>query len=141
MTTQQIALDHLSNVAAALDAFCPPARTHPYATGASLIVLSTFPAIIIGPLKLLALPFKALGKFVLYLLGFRRGGVERESFASQYQSRYYGGHVPEHSPFAHFQSYGTEEDEQAGSWFASIISWSSLAGAGYVFGRAWGWWN
>ncbi|KIK90937.1 hypothetical protein PAXRUDRAFT_35142 [Paxillus rubicundulus Ve08.2h10] len=148
MTTQKsidvyvdLALDHLSDVTTALDAMCAPARSHPYTTVVSLIVLGAFPAIIISPLKLLALPFKALGKFVLYHLGFRPGGVERDSFASHYQSINYGGYIPANSPFAHLQSYGTEDDEEAGSWFASIVSWSSFAGAGYVLGRAWGWWN
>ncbi|KIJ09059.1 hypothetical protein PAXINDRAFT_157989 [Paxillus involutus ATCC 200175] len=107
-----LALEHLSDVTATLDAICgrpfslyavllttvngPPARSHAYTTGAS-----------------------ALGRFLLYLPGFRQRGVERESFD---QARYNGGYVPHDLPSAHFQAYGTEDDEGS-SWLASLVSW------------------
>ncbi|KIJ09627.1 hypothetical protein PAXINDRAFT_102211, partial [Paxillus involutus ATCC 200175] len=90
-----LALEHLSDVTATLDAI---SRSHAYTTGAS-----------------------ALGRLLLYLPGFRRRGVERESFD---QARYNGGYVPLDSQFAHFQAYGTDsEDDEDGSWLASLVSW------------------
>ncbi|KIJ09626.1 hypothetical protein PAXINDRAFT_102210 [Paxillus involutus ATCC 200175] len=140
MTAQQsVDMDRFSN-ATALDI----SWSDLYAVGVVLIALSIFSIIIIGSVKLLILSFKALARFVLYLLGFRPGGVERDSIASRYQSKNYGGHVPDDSHFARFQAYGADSEDEGRSLFAIIVgSGIWLAGAGYVYvlGRDWGWWN
>ncbi|KAF9235050.1 hypothetical protein BU15DRAFT_78428 [Melanogaster broomeanus] len=105
-----LALDRISDVAAAINDL---SMAHPYTTCASLFLVSSYPVIICGPVRILTWPFRTLGKISLYLLGFRGRGVERGSFASRYQSKKYGGYVPEDSTFSHLQSYGASDDEDA----------------------------
>ncbi|KIJ09058.1 hypothetical protein PAXINDRAFT_182180 [Paxillus involutus ATCC 200175] len=112
-----------------------------YAVGVALIAHIIFLLTIISFLRLLVLSFKALPRFVLYLLGFRPGGVERDTLASRYQSKNYGGRVPEDSQFARFQSYGADSEDEGIPFHAIIVSGTFWAGVGYFLGRAWGWWN
>jgi len=114
--------------------------------------------------RLITWPFKALGRFILYIVGFQRHGVQRDSLASHYQSSHYGGDVPQDSVSAHYQSYGaagydhesadavvnmpqesilptwgTHDDYfKAGSKPVVIVSWMSAIGALFVLGREWG---
>ncbi|KAG1760734.1 hypothetical protein EDD22DRAFT_61238 [Suillus occidentalis] len=148
---------------------------HPYVAAGALICISANPDILLTPLRLtgrttlyicllplrlILWPFKLLGKFILYIFGFRRHGVAKDSLASQYQSHHYGGYVPRDSTFARFQSYGAAEyyddmealrsanvddyginDSEAGSTLAIGVSWLSAVGGVFVLGRTWGWWN
>ncbi|KAG2122235.1 hypothetical protein DEU56DRAFT_832730 [Suillus clintonianus] len=97
---------------------------HPYVAAGALIWISDSPEILLTPLRLTAKtarficllplrlilwPFKLSGRFILYIFGFRREGVARDSLASQYQSHHYGGYVPRDSTFARFQSYGATD--------------------------------
>ncbi|KAG1844958.1 hypothetical protein DFJ58DRAFT_731038 [Suillus subalutaceus] len=116
---------------------------HPYVAAGALICISISPDILLTPLRLtgrttlyicllplrlILWPFKLLGRFILYIFGFRRYGVAKgtsqsinyrclmtlnanmtDSLASQYQSHIYGGYVPQDSTFARFQSYGAAE--------------------------------
>lgn len=120
-----------------------PAIKHPYVAAGALICISANPDILLTPLRLtgrttlyicllplrlILWPFKLLGKFILYIFGFRRHGVAKgmfwsinhrrlmtlnatitDSLASQYQSHHYGGYVPRDSTFARFQSYGAAD--------------------------------
>ncbi|KIJ05820.1 hypothetical protein PAXINDRAFT_20949 [Paxillus involutus ATCC 200175] len=101
-------------------------------TYSQLIMLGIF-------LALLMVSLRALGKFVLYFLGFRQGVVKRGSLASRYQSKNYGGHVPRDSHFARLQAHSAED--QGRPLFTIIRSGTLLAGAVYVLGRTWGWWG
>ncbi|KAG1719810.1 hypothetical protein EDB19DRAFT_1781170 [Suillus lakei] len=149
---------------------------HPYVAAGALICISANPDILLTPLRLtgrtacyigllplrlILWPFKLLGRFILYIFGFRKQGVAKDSLASQYQSHLYGGYVPRDSTFARFQSYGTADyyddieealvsanaDDyenrglDAGSAVAVAVSWLSAIGAVFVLGRKWGWWN
>lgn len=66
------------------------------------------------------------------------------SYASQYQSRQYGGHVPRQSTFSKFQARGATDDSENGeettSMFAGPVSFMMSIGVIFVLGRAWGWW-
>ncbi|KAG2360102.1 hypothetical protein BDR07DRAFT_1413361 [Suillus spraguei] len=74
-------------------------------------------------------------RLVIWCLGFRSRGVQKGSFASQYQSRHYGGNVPRGSGFSQLQSYG------ATTWIPlTLVSLLSYTGAATVLGREWGWW-
>jgi hypothetical protein len=120
-----------------------PAIRHPYVAAGALICISANPELLLTPLRLAGrttlyiglLPlrlilwsFKLLGRFVLYIFGFRRHGVAKgtswsinyrclmilnvnitDSLASQYQSHLYGGYVPRDSTFARLQSYGAAD--------------------------------
>ncbi|OAX42071.1 hypothetical protein K503DRAFT_767143 [Rhizopogon vinicolor AM-OR11-026] len=157
--------------------------SHPYITISILLCICIKPGIILRPLqftgriaryiclftwRLVTWPFKAFGRFILYIMGFMRQGVERDSFASNYQSHHYGGHVPQDSAFAHLQSYGatgydyesadtvdyvpqepalaqvpssnTTNDDyfKPGSKPAAAVFWTSTIAALFVLGRAWG---
>ncbi|KAG1766357.1 hypothetical protein EV702DRAFT_1150147 [Suillus placidus] len=143
---------------------------HPYIAAGAFICISANPDIFLTPLqltgrtaryicllplRLILWPFKLLGRFMLYIFGFRRQGVARDSLASQYQSHLYGGYVPRDSPFARFQSYGAADyyddmealrsvnadEPEGGSMPAVGVSWLSAIGAVFVLGRTWGWWN
>ncbi|KAJ8595397.1 hypothetical protein M405DRAFT_363568 [Rhizopogon salebrosus TDB-379] len=115
-------------------------NSNPYLAAGALLCISAKPNILLTPLRW-------TGKttlFILYILGFRRRGVERDSFASRYQSQCYGGYVPRDSMFAEFQSYGatSDDNEKDGeSTPALAISWLSGIGAVFVLGRTWGWWD
>ncbi|KAG0698705.1 hypothetical protein DFH29DRAFT_1081692 [Suillus ampliporus] len=131
---------------------------HPYVAAGTLLCISGNPELLLTPLRLtgktaryicflpfrlIFWPFKMLGRIVLYILGFRREGVAKDSYASQYQSRRYGGYVPRDSDFAKFQAYGATdyyEDDEGGSTLAVAVSWLSGIGAMCVLGRVWGWW-
>ncbi|OAX42069.1 hypothetical protein K503DRAFT_863390 [Rhizopogon vinicolor AM-OR11-026] len=130
--------------------------SHPYLSAGALLCISSNPKILLTPLRLtgkttlyicllplrvVIWPFKVLGRFILYILGFRRRGVDRDSFASYYQSNHYGGYVPRDSAFAHFQSYGATSDDEVESIPELAVSWLSGIGAVFVLGRMWGWWN
>ncbi|PPQ99242.1 hypothetical protein CVT26_014098 [Gymnopilus dilepis] len=83
---------------------------------------------------------------VLRFLGFGRGGVRRDSYASRYQSAHLRGHIPRDSLFAHLRADGAdppsyndsifEDDKRAGKKNSSIwgvfgrISW--LIGANSI---------
>ncbi|KAG1786250.1 uncharacterized protein HD556DRAFT_1416445, partial [Suillus plorans] len=73
------------------------------------------------PLRLILWPFKLLTSFIMYIVGFRRQGVAKGSYASQYQSRRYGG-------------YDGDEPE---STFAAPVSFMAGIGVLFVLGRAW----
>ncbi|KAG1720272.1 uncharacterized protein EDB91DRAFT_1178294, partial [Suillus paluster] len=128
---------------------------HPYIAAGALLCISGNPELLLTPLRLTGKtaryicllpfrlffwPFKMLGRLILYIFGFRRGGVAKDSFASRYQSRRYGGYVPRDSGFAKFQSHGaTEYDEdEGGSTLAVAVSWLSGAGAVFVLGQGMG---
>ncbi|OAX42066.1 hypothetical protein K503DRAFT_767140 [Rhizopogon vinicolor AM-OR11-026] len=64
------------------------------------------------PLRVIIWPFKVLGRFILYILGFRRRGVDR---GTRLMFHHYGGYVPRDSAFTHFQSYGATSDGEAES--------------------------
>ncbi|KAG1805647.1 uncharacterized protein BJ212DRAFT_1390759 [Suillus subaureus] len=116
---------------------------HPYVAAGALICISSNPDILLTPLwltgkttlyicllplRLILWPFKLLGRFTLYIFGFRGRGVAKgtsqpinyrclvtlnvnmtDSLASQYQSQIYGDYVPQDSTFARLQSYGATE--------------------------------
>ncbi|KAG1877420.1 hypothetical protein F4604DRAFT_1757492, partial [Suillus subluteus] len=144
---------------------------HPYVAAGALMCISISPDILLTPLRLtgrttlyicllplrlILWPFKLLGRFILYIFGFRRYGVAKDSLASQYQSHIYGGYVPQDSTFARFQSYGAvdyyddlealrsanvADDEntnlEVGLILAVGVSWLSAIGAVFVLGRTW----
>ncbi|KAG2030917.1 hypothetical protein BDR03DRAFT_973794 [Suillus americanus] len=115
---------------------------HPYAAAGALIFISAIANIGVF-LTLLQLTgsiavFLCLlpVRLIVWCCGFRSQGVAQGSFASQYQSNYYGGTVPRGSGFAHLQSVG------ATMWIipSTLISLLSYAGVAIVLGREWGWW-
>lgn len=74
-------------------------------------------------------------RLVIWGFGFGSRGIEKGSFASQYQSYHYGGNVPRGSAFSQLQSYG------ATTWVPlTLVSLVSYTGAAIVLGREWGWW-
>ncbi|OJA13494.1 hypothetical protein AZE42_08414 [Rhizopogon vesiculosus] len=124
--------------------------SHPYRSAGALLYISSNPNILLTPLRLtgkttlyicllplrvVIWPFKVLGRFILYILGFRRRGVDRDSFASYYQSNQYGGYVPRDSAFTRFQSYGATSDDEVESTPELAVSWLSGTGAVFVLGR------
>ncbi|KAG2054898.1 hypothetical protein BDR06DRAFT_954822 [Suillus hirtellus] len=68
------------------------------------------------PFRLILWPFKLLTRFILYIVGFRRQGVAKGSYASQYQSRRYGGYVPPQSTFSKLQAHGATDDYDSRGW-------------------------
>ncbi|KIM54828.1 hypothetical protein SCLCIDRAFT_135972 [Scleroderma citrinum Foug A] len=100
---------------------------------------------------LAVLPFQLLAIFFLWLLGFRRGGVERGSFAARHQSRNYQGYIPLKSLFSRFQSYSAthhapvfhfhdfKEREEAP--ITTVLSWLVSLSAVFILGREWGLWD
>ncbi|KAG1805646.1 uncharacterized protein BJ212DRAFT_848010 [Suillus subaureus] len=115
---------------------------HPYAAAGALIFISAIANIGVF-LTLLQLTgtiavFLCLlpVQLIVWCFGFRSQGVAQGSFASQYQSNYYGGTVPRGSGFAHLQSVG------ATMWIvpSTLISLLSYVGVAIVLGREWGWW-
>ncbi|KAG1718009.1 uncharacterized protein EDB91DRAFT_681666 [Suillus paluster] len=142
---------------------------HPYVVVGALICTLVNPYILVTPLRFMGRTaghifefigwsFKVLGRFILYIFGFRREGVAEDSLASQYQSYHYGGHVPQDSLSAGFQSYGAAGDylhrlEAASaaaaddhedteiSTFAGSVRWLSGLGINLILSRAWGWWH
>jgi len=147
---------HASSLYALTKANTSWSTRHPYVAAGALILISANPELLLTPLRL-------AGRFTLYIFGFRRQGVAKDSLASQYQSHLYGGYVPRDSTFARFQSYGAadnydadmeealrlasvEEHEnrdqpETGSILGVGVSWLSGIGAVFVLGRRWGWWN
>ncbi|KAG1764399.1 hypothetical protein EV702DRAFT_1154138 [Suillus placidus] len=128
---------------------------HPYVATGALLCISGNPELLLTPLRLarytfflpfrlILWPFKLLARFILYILGFRKEGVAKGSIASQYQSRRYGGHVPQQSTFSKFQAHGATDDYEDGdeirSMFAVPVSLMMSIGVVFVLGRAWGWW-
>ncbi|KAG1877419.1 hypothetical protein F4604DRAFT_1680092 [Suillus subluteus] len=115
---------------------------HPYAAAGALIFISAIANIgvfmtllqLTGTIAvfLCLLPVQ----LIVWCCGFRNQGVAQGSFASQYQSNYYGGTVPRGSGFSHLQSVG------ATMWIipSTLISLLSYAGVAIVLGREWGWW-
>ncbi|KAG1844959.1 hypothetical protein DFJ58DRAFT_843889 [Suillus subalutaceus] len=115
---------------------------HPYAAAGALIFISAIANIgvfmtllqLTGTIAvfLCLLPVQ----LIVWCCGFRNQGVAQGSFASQYQSNYYGGTVPRGSGFSHLQSVG------ATTWIvpSTLISLLSYAGVAIVLGREWGWW-
>ncbi|KAG1845016.1 hypothetical protein C8R48DRAFT_734951 [Suillus tomentosus] len=122
---------HASSLYALTKANTSWSTRHPYVAAGALILISANPELLLTPLRL-------AGRFTLYIFGFRRQGVAKDSLASQYQSHLYGGYVPRDSTFARFQSYGAAEKE---SILGVGVSWLSGIGAVFVLGRRWGWWN
>ncbi|KAG0692401.1 hypothetical protein DFH29DRAFT_969544 [Suillus ampliporus] len=143
---------------------------HPYVAAGALICIVANPDILVMPLRLMeksacyifeliSWPFKVFGRFILYMFGFGREGIAEDSYASYYQSYYYGGYVPRDSAFARFQSYGAadnylyrleaglrvtddyEDRDESSSKLAVVVSWVSWCGAVFVLGRTWGWWS
>ncbi|KAG1845012.1 hypothetical protein C8R48DRAFT_837578 [Suillus tomentosus] len=128
---------------------------HPYIAAVTLIYISGTPELLLTPLRiarylcflpfrLILWPFKLLTRFILYIVGFRRQGVAKGSYASRYQSRRYGGYVPSQSAFSKFQAHGATDDYEDGdepqSTFAAPVSFMAGIGGWFVLGRAWGWW-
>ncbi|KAL4073298.1 hypothetical protein V8B97DRAFT_216157 [Scleroderma yunnanense] len=141
--------------------------SHPYLTAGGLVLLVANPELLLTPLEvvgrailstlavlcmLAALPFQLLAIFFLWLLGFRRAGVERDTFAAHYQSRYYHGYIPPNSLFSRFQSYGAtnhhdqvfhfhdlEDPEE--SPIVTILRLLACLCAMFVLGREWGLWE
>ncbi|KIY74123.1 hypothetical protein CYLTODRAFT_484870 [Cylindrobasidium torrendii FP15055 ss-10] len=72
-------------------------------------ILFTVPFIIIG--AILRIPCVILKAFVRRLGFGRETGIEADSFAARYQSRYYGATIPPNSYFSRAQSYGALGDE------------------------------
>ncbi|OAX42065.1 hypothetical protein K503DRAFT_854243 [Rhizopogon vinicolor AM-OR11-026] len=97
---------------------------HPYSAAGVLLCISgsANPALF---LNLFFLPVR----LSIWLRGFRSRGIERGSFASQYQSHHYGGYVPRDSPFAGLQSY------EATTSSATLVSLLAYTGAVFVLGR------
>ncbi|KDR80893.1 hypothetical protein GALMADRAFT_241391 [Galerina marginata CBS 339.88] len=103
------------------------AITHPILTGLFFILWSYYPKF---PFQVVRYVVWGLPKciFVWFLrcLGFGEEGIEPDSYASRYQSTYYGAYIPEDSHFAHYQSYGAlplyrttvhrNEEESSGLW-------------------------
>ncbi|KAK7473176.1 hypothetical protein VKT23_001275 [Stygiomarasmius scandens] len=72
-------------------------------------------------------PFKKLYQLCLRCFGFGSNGVRSDSFASHYQSTYYGGYIPAESYFSEFQSHGAtfDEEEYKAPLYARILSWGA----------------
>ncbi|KAF8159294.1 hypothetical protein B0H34DRAFT_796567 [Crassisporium funariophilum] len=109
---------------------------HSFLSGCALIVWSFYPTSVFKAITyiLYTLPKSIIVGF-LRCFGFGEDGVEPDSYASRYQSRYYGGHIPSDSQFAYYQSYGAiglsprnepQEDEQ-GVW-AGLFGWALFIG-------------
>ncbi|KAG2085818.1 uncharacterized protein F5147DRAFT_729735 [Suillus discolor] len=111
---------------------------HPYFATGALLCISGNPELLLTPLRI------ARYIFILYMLGFRKQGVAKDSYASRYQSRHYGGYVPPQSTFSTFQARGATDDYEDGdkreSTFAVPVSLMANVGTLFVLGRAWGWW-
>ncbi|KAG1809238.1 hypothetical protein EV424DRAFT_173814 [Suillus variegatus] len=97
---------HASSLYALTKANTSWSTRHPYVAAGALILISANPELLLTPLRL-------AGRFTLYIFGFRRQGVAKDSLASQYQSHLYGGYVPRDSTFARFQSYGAADNYDA----------------------------
>lgn len=108
---------------------------HPYKSAGALLFISAFtdPAMLLTLLQLLC---SLLVRLIIWCFGFRSRGVAKGSFASQYQSRRYGGNVPRDSGFAKLQSYGATMPKVR----STLVSLLSCAGAVIILGREWGWW-
>ncbi|PBK61495.1 hypothetical protein ARMSODRAFT_964872 [Armillaria solidipes] len=66
------------------------------------------------PLTILRIPL-AIARWFVRCLGFGNNtGIERNSFASRYQSANYGGRVPRDSLFSGMQSFGAYNEEPKG---------------------------
>ncbi|KAG2122238.1 hypothetical protein DEU56DRAFT_917884 [Suillus clintonianus] len=128
---------------------------HPYVATGLLTCICNYPELVLTPLRLarytcflpfrlILWPFKLLVRFILYIFGFRREGVAKDSYASRYQSRRYGGYVPRESVFSKFQAQGAaddyEDEDETESTFADPVILMSGIGVYYVLGREWGWW-
>lgn len=112
---------------------------HPYQSAGALLFISAF-----ADLPNLLMLLQLTGTTTLFLcslpvrliswcFGFRSQGVEKGSFASQYQSHHYGGSVPRGSIFAKLQSYGATRPTVT----STLISLLSYSGAVIILGREW----
>ncbi|KAG2360100.1 hypothetical protein BDR07DRAFT_1462197 [Suillus spraguei] len=123
---------------------------HPYIAAGALLCICGTPELFLTPLRytcflpfqLIIWPFKLLAMFILYILGFRKEGVKKGSYASQYQSRRYGGNTPGKSAFSTFQARAAidEDGNPKVSMFAAPVTFMACIGIMFVLGRAWGWW-
>ncbi|KZV93973.1 hypothetical protein EXIGLDRAFT_767519 [Exidia glandulosa HHB12029] len=59
---------------------------------------------------------------ILNLLGFKSGGVERDSYAARYQSYNYGSFVPEDSWFAASQSRAAIAEEDTSGYNPNVTA-------------------
>ncbi|KAG1786284.1 uncharacterized protein HD556DRAFT_1313627 [Suillus plorans] len=112
---------------------------HPYESAGVLLVISAFGdhAIFLALLQLTGTTAMFLcflpARLIISCLGFGSRGVEKGSFASQYQSRHYGGNVPRGSGFAKLQSYGSVMPTVT----STLISLLAYTGAVIILGREW----
>ncbi|KAG1844960.1 hypothetical protein DFJ58DRAFT_894232 [Suillus subalutaceus] len=115
---------------------------HPYKSAGALLLIAAFenPAMSLTLLRLAGTTLWTLCflpvRLIIWHLGFGSRGVEKGSFASQYQSCRYDGNVPRGSDFAKLQSYGATMPTAT----STLVSSLSYAGAAIVLGREWGWW-
>ncbi|KAG1805645.1 uncharacterized protein BJ212DRAFT_848117 [Suillus subaureus] len=111
---------------------------HPYQSAGALLLISAFenPAMLLTLLQLTGTTTMFLcflpARLIIWCFGFRSRGVEKGSFASQYQSHCYGGNVPRGSGFAKLQSYGAMPTATP-----TLISLLSYTGAVIILGREW----
>ncbi|KAG2054935.1 hypothetical protein BDR06DRAFT_954852 [Suillus hirtellus] len=128
---------------------------HPYFTTGALLCISGNPELLLAPLRIahhmcfllfeiILWPFKPLIRLILYMVGFRRQGVAKSSYASRYQSHQYGGYVPPQSTISKLQAPGAtngyKDGDKPESMFFVPVSLMANAGTLFVLGRAWGWW-
>ncbi|KAG1805643.1 uncharacterized protein BJ212DRAFT_1590707 [Suillus subaureus] len=129
----------LSSVLFALTEVNKWSIVHPYTSAGALVFISAFEDL---PMLLALLQLTGMTTMLLCFLpvrlinwcfGFRSQGVEKGSFASQYQSRRYGGNVPRGSRFAELQSYGATMP----TVISALVSLLSYTGAVIILGREW----
>ncbi|KAG1845047.1 hypothetical protein C8R48DRAFT_678268 [Suillus tomentosus] len=112
---------------------------HPYESAGALLVISAFGdhATFLTLLQLTGTTAMFLcflpARLIISCLGFGSRGVEKGSFASQYQSRHYGGNVPRGSGFSKLQSYGSTMPTVT----SRLISLLAYTGAVIILGRGW----
>ncbi|KAG2085820.1 uncharacterized protein F5147DRAFT_83253 [Suillus discolor] len=130
---------NLSNVLFVLTEVNNLSIRHPYESAGVLLVISVFgdPAIFLTLLQLTGTTAMFLcflpARLIILCLGFGSRGVEKGSFASQYQSRHYGGNVPRGSGFSKLQSYGSTMPTVT----STLISLLAYTGAVIILGREW----
>ncbi|KAG0699309.1 hypothetical protein DFH29DRAFT_57188 [Suillus ampliporus] len=115
---------------------------HPYVAAGALICISAFadPEILLSSLQVtgntaLYMCFLPV-RLSIWFFGFKGRGVEKGSYASQYQSRRYGGNIPRNSTFAKLQAHGATLPTAA----SMLVTLLLYTGAVVVLVREWWSW-
>ncbi|KZP06600.1 hypothetical protein FIBSPDRAFT_1053464 [Athelia psychrophila] len=74
---------------------------------ASGVFLWAYPGVFTWPVS----PLKRTSLWTLHMLGFEKGRIRPDSYATRYQRDHYGGTIPKYSTFSKYQAAGGLDDD------------------------------